>query len=570
MSSRSVLVVEDEGVAQLHLRRLLEELGYSVSGVASSSREALDSAARRRPDLVLMDIRLGEGADGIETAAQLRDLYDVPVVFLTAHADDTTLGRARAVEPAGYVVKPYTSKDVQAAVVTAFAKHGAVRRIKDHGKWLETILQSIRDCVIVTDASGAVTFLNQAAEELLGRGAERALGEPVAAVCRIREQGKEAAAGAVRRARDTDRKIFLADAVLSVDSEPDRAVQLTAAPLLGPGQKREGVVLIVHDLSARRKAEQEAADLRRLLDREDRFHGMIGKSRVMETVYQQIQEVAGVDWTVLIQGETGSGKELVARAIHAEGPRADGPFVPVNTAGLTESLLASQLFGHKKGAFTGATTDQRGLFEVADGGTLFLDEVGDVPPAVQMSLLRVLEDRQVTPLGGRRPRKIDVRFLAATHRDLAREVGEGAFREDLLYRLRVARIELPPLRERHGDVQLLANWFLERAAASAGKPVRAISDTAWELLNGHAWPGNVRELRSAIEHAVIRCQGDVIQPGDLPAEVFTSLGADPERAIVEALAACGGNRTAAARRLGIGRATLYRRMAELGIDPEQT
>ena len=187
---------------------------------------------------------------------------------------------------------------------------------------------------------------------------------------------------------------------------------------------------------------------------------------------------------------------------------------------------------------------------------------------MQTSLLRVLEDRAVTPLGTTQPRQVDVRFLAATHRDLAREVEENRFRADLLYRLRVARIELPPLRQRGKDLELLTGWFLERASAASGKQVREISDEAWRLLRAYHWPGNVRELRSAVEYSVIRCRGSVVRPGDLPPELATTLRADPHQAIVDALASCGGNRTAAARHLGISRATLYRRLTELGIDSD--
>jgi transcriptional regulator with GAF, ATPase, and Fis domain len=246
-------------------------------------------------------------------------------------------------------------------------------------------------------------------------------------------------------------------------------------------------------------------------------HGqMTGTSAPMRAVYEQIADIANGDWTVLIQGETGVGKELVARAVHAASPRNGGPFIAVNCAGLTDSLLESQLFGHRKGAFTGAIADQQGLFEAAAGGTILLDEIGDVSMKVQTSLLRVIQEREVLRS---RVRKVDCRVLVATNRDLSQEVAAGRFREDLLYRIRVARIVVPPLRERAGDVPLLVASFLAQQRLSTGRPVMELEDEAMNALQRHSWPGNVRELKSAIEHAVIRCKGPVICLRDLPPEL---------------------------------------------------
>jgi DNA-binding NtrC family response regulator len=305
----------------------------------------------------------------------------------------------------------------------------------------------------------------------------------------------------------------------------------------------------------------------------------LGKSAAMQQVYQQIRDVARVDSTVLIDGETGTGKELVARAIHAASHRKDKPFVAVNCAGLTESILSSQLFGHKRGAFTGAIEDHQGLFEAANGGTLLLDEIGDIPMTVQNQLLRVLQEREIVRLGETRPRKIDVRVLAATHRNLSDEVAKGNFRADLFYRIRVARIAVPPLRERREDIPLLAASFLAQFSVAGGKQVTEMSHEVVRLLMDYDWPGNVRELRSAIEFAVIRCRGSAIQPDDLPPEIIepadfaSSIPGDPlsdEKArFLEALNRSRGNRALAARLLGISRATLYRRLADFNINPAE-
>jgi DNA-binding NtrC family response regulator len=291
-------------------------------------------------------------------------------------------------------------------------------------------------------------------------------------------------------------------------------------------------------------------------------------------VLRLVEDLAPVDSTVLVEGPTGTGKELVARAIHERSRRSGRAFLAMNCAGLGEELACSQLFGHRRGAFTSAVEDQPGLFEAAQGGTLFLDEIGELPLRVQTMLLRVLEERVVMRVGETRTRPVDVRIIAATNRDLAAEVAAGRFRADLLYRLRVARISVPPLCERAEDIPLLAQAFLAELAAKMQKPLKQISDAAMRWLISHDWPGNVRQLRNAIEYAVVRSRGTVLQAGDLPPELLerSLLGARPEPLADEraryltALEQSGGNRKEAARLLGVSRATFYRRLSQLGLD----
>ena len=327
---------------------------------------------------------------------------------------------------------------------------------------------------------------------------------------------------------------------------------------------------------ALRDTEETVLDLTRQLNEKTQFQNLIGKSRLMGQLYGQIRDVAKVDTTVLIEGETGTGKELVARAIHLSSPRKAQPFIAVNCAGLTDALLGSQLFGHKKGAFTGAVDHQQGFFEAANGGTLFLDEIGDISPAVQTNLLRVLQEREIIRLGESRPRKVDVRVLAATHHNLSQDVANGVFRADLLYRIRIARIHLPSLRNRREDIPLLVASFLGQCCAVTGKPVDRVSPEAMQALTHYAWPGNVRELKSAIESGVINCKETTIRIEDLPPEVLDSLvppmpheAPEDERArLLMALNQAKGNRTMAARLLGVSRATLYRRLTEFNPTPE--
>jgi transcriptional regulator with GAF, ATPase, and Fis domain len=305
---------------------------------------------------------------------------------------------------------------------------------------------------------------------------------------------------------------------------------------------------------------------------------MIGNSAVMCQLQQQVEQVARGDWTVFVEGETGSGKELVAQAIHQYSERRARRFIPVNCAGLTESILGSQLFGHVKGAFTGATGDQVGLFEAANGGTIFLDEIGDVSSQIQSALLRVLQEKEITRLGETQPRKVDVRIITATNQNLRQCVKNGRFRQDLYYRIRGARIRVPSLRDHREDIPLLVEGFLSEERVNVGRVVTGVSSEAIQLLKNYDWPGNVRELRGAVEYAISRCRTERIDVCDLPAEcvegrslLSTAVNSsiDDERArVIVALRRAGGSKVKAAKLLGIARATLYRRLAELRIVPD--
>ncbi len=322
--------------------------------------------------------------------------------------------------------------------------------------------------------------------------------------------------------------------------------------------------------------------LRQQIREQRGFGRLVGRSPQVQRVIELISRVAGTDTTILIEGESGTGKELVARAIHAESPRADRPFVALNCGALPESLLESELFGHVRGAFTGATATKKGLFEEADRGTLFLDEIGDTSPAIQIKLLRVLQEREIRRVGSNTPIKIDVRILAATHRSLEELVKEGCFREDLLYRLNVVTIPVPPLRERREDIPLLAAHFLAASAKRLGKPVPTLSQEAISLLLEYAWPGNVRQLENAIERAVLLAAKDTIFPGDFPPSLLRTTplgepGVPPARLsrldevekqhILSILDELGWNQVRAAEVLGIGRNTLWRKLKEYGIHP---
>ncbi len=305
------------------------------------------------------------------------------------------------------------------------------------------------------------------------------------------------------------------------------------------------------------------------------FDGFLTRDPATLEVLALADRAAATDATVLILGESGTGKELLAQRLHRRSPRAAGPFIAVNAAALPEALAESELFGHEKGAFTGAAGRHRGRFELAHGGTLFLDEIGELSEAVQAKLLRALEQRSIERVGSERSIDIDLRLIAATHRDLARDVAEGRFRADLYYRLNVVALRLPPLRERPGDIPLLAEHFLERLATALSLPVRPLAPSAVLQLQSHGWPGNVRELRNALERASIAAVGDVIEAADLPAlapgvveessEAPLALQERERRAILDALDRTSGHRERAAELLGISVRTLYNRLRQYGI-----
>jgi len=334
-----------------------------------------------------------------------------------------------------------------------------------------------------------------------------------------------------------------------------------------------------------RAVETENRELRQQVDRNFGLENLIGESAPMAEVFSIIRQVAPSRATVLIQGESGTGKELVARAIHNLSNRAKAKFVPVHCAALSPQLLESELFGHEKGAFTGAVERRIGRFEQADGGTLLLDEIGEIDAATQVKILRVLGERTFERVGGNQQIHVDVRLVAATNKNLENLVAEGKFRDDLFFRLNVVQLTLPPLRERRDDIPLLVHTFLEESGRENGKPARELTPEALTRLIGYGWPGNVRELRAAIEHAVVMASGPKItlrdlplalrnfgrdglmagDPGSAPATERLNLHDVEHRLILTALEECQGNRSEAARRLGISRRTLQRRLKELNL-----
>ena len=449
------------------------------------------------------------------------------------------------------------------------------------------ILEGIPHAAALLDPDGRLVAMNGHLEALTGHRSEEVRGIP----CDL-----------VVRSRDTLGRSVLDDATrsgapLSVESDLLRAdrrrvpVRITASPLRGDAPNASALLLFIEDISLVRKLDALSLGA-------GPVQGIVSKSPQMQEVLELLPVMARTDATLLIRGETGTGKDLLAEAVHAASRRAKFPFIKVNCGALPENLLESELFGHARGAFTGAHADRPGMFRLAQGGTIFLTEMGDLPLPLQVKLLTALDDRAFYPLGSSKKVEVDVRLVAGTHRDLEALVAQGRFRQDLFFRLNVLNVRLPPLRERQGDVRLLTDHFLDQVSKRLEKTIKGISPQAQTLLDRHPYPGNVRELRNIVEYAASVCREERLKPHHLPDYVVrgaapaaapprtaAGVGADDgrgrvkldlsgkltwkdveRRLVLEALLECHGNRGRAARRLGWGRSTLWRKMKRHGIE----
>ncbi|WP_035105613.1 sigma-54-dependent Fis family transcriptional regulator [Desulfohalovibrio reitneri] len=439
---------------------------------------------------------------------------------------------------------------------------------------LEAIFQSIPDGIVTVDRDMRVIRANKNLAAILDLDeAGLAPGEVLNA-----DQDRPCRAGlrqVVEQTLENRRGVREYRVDCRQDPRP-RELVLNSSPLMDHHGTFAGAVVAVRDIT-------RLADLERKLSERHSFQNIVGKSQAMRRVYDLLEQLAGVDTTVLVLGESGTGKELVVDALHYSGPRARGPLVKVNCSALTENLLESELFGHVKGAFTGATQDKVGRFQAAEGGTIFLDEIGDISPRIQLKLLRGLERKEFERVGDSRTYRVDTRVVAATNVDLLQKVKSGEFREDLYYRLKVVTVRLPPLRERKEDIPPLVEHFLEEFRGAFGKELEGVDENAMAQFMRYSWPGNVRELKHAMEHACILSRDSRIAVADLPQELQEQVSGQPEAGpapstsrkpagleredILRALRETGGNKAKAARVLGISRRTLYRKMDELRVAP---
>jgi len=437
---------------------------------------------------------------------------------------------------------------------------------------VQAIFDALQESVVVVDDALHLVSFNAAAVVQFGPVPD---GADDGGVCRLFPEG-DCPRDCLEETLRTGQPIHDYQTGVRLPDGATGQVVIRTVPLWSgsaPPAPATGVAMILRDVT-------EETGLRKAVSARYRLGGIVGKSRRLQELFRLIGDVAPSEASVLIRGETGTGKELVARALHHASVRAQGPFVKVNCSALSEGLLESELFGHVRGSFTGAVADRRGRFEEAHGGTIFLDEIGDVSPAVQVKLLRVLQERVVERVGDNRPVPVNVRLVSATHRDLEALVAAGRVREDFYYRIKVVSLTLPPLRERREDIPLLVDHFLRRLRGEQATSAE-VAPEALRLLLDHPWPGNVRELENALEHAHVLSRGRIIRAEHLPPEVAAGAtgpgrgltGAPPHSPaehdlIAAALVRAGWNRTRAARQLGIDRSTLWRKIREHGLRPE--
>ncbi len=604
VSSGGILVVDDEESLRLTFQLFLKREGYDPVITAATFEEAVAAIEQYQFDLIISDIVL-EGASGIDFLRRVREMgIDCPVVMVTGYPNVNTASEAVRLGAFDYLPKP-VNKDALLRVARLALQQYALKKEKEKAErenlryrhYLETIFRSVKDAIITFDTDLNIVEMNQAARFILSEFDPDSPREK--GTCAIGDDGQYMRKLAFCR-RDLEKVLSSRQAVPEhrIETElPDgnrRVLSVTASPLEDGSGTFLGAVLVIRDMTRLEDLEQRG--------KRTRFHRFVGASPAMQMVYTLIENVGKVDTTVLVTGESGTGKELVAEALHAESPRKNRPLVKVDCTAIPEDLLESELFGHKKGAFTGAASDRMGRILQADGGTLFLDEIGDISPRMQVRLLRFLQEKTFYPVGRDQPIQVDVRIIAATNADLKAKVREGKFREDLYFRLRVIDIMLPPLREREGDVALLAQYFVDRFARKMGKPITGISDQALEILERYRWPGNIRELEHVIERACVLCNTPTISSAHLPEDIIAPEQAAPaasaaarigaatsaagaavvppvntedladlpeDQRIIAALTRTGGNKAKAARLLGIDRSTLYRKIRDLNIDVDQ-
>jgi len=571
-----VLIVEDEDVLRLTFARFLEADGHHVA-TAASYDEAVAQMESTVFDIVVTDIILG-GNTGVDLLRHVREINPrAKVIIITGEPSVETASEAVRLGAFDYLAKPVTGDALKRVVrlglehIRLVAERDAYAARSDaYRRELETIFHAVKEGIVTVDSDAAIRQVNMAAGQMLGEDISELTGKFSRDVF---SGSMSPAAEALERTLSTGEEVEEFHVEVSLPRSGDKVFVVSTTPM-GEGEPG-GAVMALRDLTHVSRLEKQLAA-------EHQYQSMIGRSAPMVEVFNLIENVAETDSTVLIYGESGTGKELVAAALHYASPRASGPFVKVNCAALAEDILESELFGHVKGAFTGAIKDRVGRFEAANRGTILLDEVGDISPRLQLRLLRVLQEREFERVGDTRPIRVDVRIIASTNKDLLQRIQEHTFREDLYYRLNVVRIELPPLRARPSDIPLLIDHLRGKFNRSFKKEIAGVSPDALELMMRHPWSGNVRELENCLERAFIVCHENVIRPEHLPREVVQGPAAGSPAArltpepissrelsrdmVIEALSKTDWNIAKSARRLGVARNTLYQRIRSYKLE----
>ena len=565
------------------------ELLHAGTGAEACAIVTAGKEAGRPVAVAYVDVRMPPGMDGIETIRRLREADpEVEIVIMTAYSDrplPEILRDVEALHKLLYIRKPFSREEIQQMTLALVGKWNVEQQLAEKRREaavgqqrLRAVLDATEDAIAMYDLAGCLLFANKAYETLFGvteAELKRLPADDLAA--RLLESFEQP------EQWHSDGRTRLKN---SADAEDETAgkqsgygVFYRSTGLVREGGDVIGSIIVYRDMSKEAETERAKAEVLRLrgeLEATYSFDGIVGASPQMQRVYTLMRQAAESDITVLLEGESGTGKELVAKSLHFNSWRRAGPFLAINCAAIPETLIESDLFGHEQGAFTGASWQRVGAFERACGGTILLDEIGDMPPALQAKLLRVLQEREIQRVGGAVMIPVDVRVIAATNRDLEAAMKAGDFREDLYYRVTAFPIVIPPLRQRPEDIPLLADHFLKKHAQRAGKRMSGISTAAIALLLQYDWPGNGRELENAIERALLLEDTPVLQVHNLPTQILRadasrnaggpilSLVEAERRTLARALEVSGNNVTRAAQLLGINRGTLHRKLKRYG------
>ncbi len=593
ITEAAILIVDDEISLRNTFSIFLKRAGYSTVIAVGSFAEAVKAVSSRMFDLIICDIVL-ESHSGLELFKRFRQLgVTCPLVIITGYPEIETASEAVRLGAFDYLPKPVEKEALLKTTRLAIrqyhleqGKREAELARERYRLFLETLFKSVSDCIISVDHTLRILKINHAADVLLA-DIQPALkeGENLHSISKKNVLGQ--LTDDVGKVMKTGIEMVDHRVELFV-GETCKVLSICISPLDNGMGEQAGAVLVLRDMTPKKQIQGQ---------KKNRFHKILGASPAMQGVYLLLENIGRVDTSVLVTGASGTGKELAVHALHQESPRRDRPLVMVDCTAMTDTLLESELFGHKKGAFTGAEENRMGRILQADGGTLFLDEIGDISMTMQLRLLRFLQEKTFYPVGSDKEMRVDVRVVAATNVNLKEKVKAGSFREDLYFRLLIIDIHLPLLKERAGDISLLTEYFIDRFAKKLHKKITGISEQALMHLCRYDWPGNVRQLEHALERACILCQGTTISSNELPYELvsenrtdespiisgpgntkdiltdhLTSFALSTEEKktttekIVAALKKAGGNKAKASRILNIDRSTLYRKMRELHID----
>lgn len=561
-----ILVIDDDQSIRYNFEQILSKEGHEVL-TAEDYDSAMKAISLVNFDLIFADVMLGEHT-GIEILGKVREKeLNCPVIVITAYPDLENAADSVRLGAFDYLSKPVPKEKLLHATHLALQqkalldeKEKITQEKERYRRHLEAIFRSVNDGIVTVNQKMKVIEANESAHSICGMDSKASIGKSISDIPTQCNRLCHEVLSETLKHKKTVKEYRIE---CGHQHRSGQVVVLSSAPLMDQNNKFIGAVLVIRDITRLTNLEKE------LMER-NQFQNIIGTSKKMQEIYKLLDNLADTETTVLIKGESGTGKELVANALHYSGVRSFKPLVKVNCSALSENLLESELFGHVKGAFTGAIKDKQGRFQIAHGGTILLDEIGDISPGIQLKLLRVIQEKEIERVGDSKPIKVDVRIIASTNRDLKKKVELGEFREDLFYRLKVIDVNLPPLRDRREDIPILIEHFCRVLNERFKKNIDNVSDEVLRIFMEYSWPGNIRELEHAIEHAFILCHGRTIMVDHLPPELKKATeikiplsekeSSDERLALLKALEMTGWNKAKAARLVGISRRTIYRKI----------